>query len=250
MSASGADTTGSDSRLRRLRWVWAWARKPYPAVFLLLVAIGLVPVLWPQLDLTLAAYFFGPDKSLDSAQWWWVRALNRYVPLISRTSAVVCLLLWALSAFAPRLAPWRLALAFVAIATTLGPGLLVNGLMKDSFSRARPSQVQELGGSRQFSPALQVAQQCSSNCSFVSGHTASAFMLAGLAALSGRRRLWWLYGGVVAGLLTGFARMSVGAHWFSDVLWAGVVTLACCATVAWWLKAMLPANIPDQTLLK
>lgn len=242
--------SASDAEAPRLTRVLAWARQPYAAVFLVLVAAGFVPVLWPQLDLTLAALFIGPDKSIASAQWAWVRAINSYVPLLSRTSALLCLLLWMLSAWVARLAPWRFALAFVAIATAVGPGIVVNGVVKDTFGRARPSQVQDFGGTRQFTPALQVAKQCTSNCAFVSGHTASAFMLAGVALLGGRRRLWWLYGGVAAGLLTGFARMSVGAHWFSDVLWAGVVTLACCAAVAGWLKVVQPVYVNDETLLK
>ncbi len=243
MSASAADARSVTPAL-------AWARRPFVAVWLVLLAVGFVPVVWPQLDLNLAGLFIGPDKSIASAQWDWVRALNTYVPLLSRISAVGCFLLWMLSAVVVRLKPWRFALAFVAIATTVGPGIVVDTVVKDGFQRARPSQVQDFGGIRQFTPALQVAQQCTSNCSFVSGHTASAFMVAGLALLGGRSRLWWLYGGVVFGLLTGFARMSVGAHWFSDVLWAGVVTLACCAAVAWWLKAVKPSYLTDQALLK
>ncbi len=244
MSASGAEVRPG------LHCVVNWARQPYAAVVVTLMAIGLVPALWPQLDLTLAALFIGPDKSIASAQWWWVRAINSYVPLLSRLSVAAALLLWMASAFAPRLKPWRFVLAFVVIATTLGPGVMVDTVVKDSFKRARPSQVQEFGGPRQFTAALQAADQCASNCSFVSGHASSAFMLAGVAALGGRRRLWWLYGGALAGLLTGFARMSVGAHWFSDVVWAGVVILGCCAAVAWWLKAVKPSYFEHQMLSK
>jgi lipid A 4'-phosphatase len=48
-----------------------------------------------------------------------------------------------------------------------------------------------------------------------------------------RRRWWWLATGVVGGLTIGFARMSVGAHWLSDVLWAFPLTLVG-SWLAWW----------------
>ena len=52
-------------------------------------------------------------------------------------------------------------------------------------------------------------------------------ILAGLLLLDRRRRWTWAVLGVVSGLVIGFARISVGAHWLSDVLWAGPITLLC-----------------------
>lgn len=43
--------------------------------------------------------------------------------------------------------------------------------------------------------------------------------------LDPRRRWWWIAAGTSAGLLVGLARMAVGAHWLSDVLWAYPITL-------------------------
>ena len=51
--------------------------------------------------------------------------------------------------------------------------------------------------------------------------------------LNPHRRWRWVAAGVVAGLAVSLARVSVGAHWLSDVLWAFPVTLLVSGGV--WL---------------
>ena len=126
---------------------------------------------------------------------------------------------------APSGKPWRLALAFIVLAGALGPGLVVNSGFKDTWQRARPYQVQAFGGTQQFTRAAVITDQCNSNCSFVSGHVACGFFLASLMLVDRKRRVLWGATGVVAGLTIGFARMSDGAHWLSDVLWASPITM-------------------------
>ena len=59
-----------------------------------------------------------------------------------------------------------------------GPGLVVNGVLKAFWGRARPSQILEFGGAAQFTPPVQIADQCARNCSFVSGEASGVTMLA------------------------------------------------------------------------
>jgi lipid A 4'-phosphatase len=54
---------------------------------------------------------------------------------------------------------------------------------------------------------------------------ACGFFFASLMLLDVRRRWWWMATGILGGLAIGLARMSVGAHWLSDVLWAFPITL-------------------------
>jgi lipid A 4'-phosphatase len=108
------------------------------------------------------------------------------------------------------------------------------GALKDLTLRARPFHVTEFAGDRRFTPALQIADQCDDNCAFVSGHTSDGFFLVTLMLIDRRRRWWWVAGGTLAGMLIGFARVSVGAHWLSDVLWAFPVTLIG-SWLAWYI---------------
>ena len=111
---------------------------------------------------------------------------------------------------------------FVAV-LAVGPGLVANVTFKDNSGRARPRQVVELGGTRQFTPPLLPASECSRNCSFISGEASSMFALfLGPALLLPGLRLTLLGTGLAFGTLAGFVRMLQGAHFLSDVLFAGV----------------------------
>jgi lipid A 4'-phosphatase len=115
----------------------------------------------------------------------------------------------------------------VVLAGTLGPGVLVNTGFKDNWQRARPYQVENFGGPQKFTRAGVMTDQCDNNCSFVSGHVACGFFIATCMLVQHRRKRAWMTGGLVITALIGFARVADGAHWLSDVLWAGPVTFAC-----------------------
>ena len=198
------------------------------SVFLLLlgasIAVAMLPVLWPRLDIAVAAYFLQPAPPVNPAQWRWVELVNEYTPDLFRSFALIALACWIIASLRPR---WRragLALAFVGLSLLLGPGF-ATWAVKEHQLRARPFDVVEFGGTRQFTPALEQANQCTDNCAFVSGHVACGFFFASLMLLDPRRKGLWIATGIAAGLLIGVARMSVGAHWLSDVLWAFPITL-------------------------
>jgi lipid A 4'-phosphatase len=121
---------------------------------------------------------------------------------------------------------------FLAICLAIGPGLVTNVILKDHWGRARPKQVVEFGGAKEFTPPLIPSDQCASNCSFVSGEAASIFMpfyAAGLVAPQFAVVL--LAAGTLAGFAAGLVRMSQGAHFLSDVIFAGVFMALTAAMV-------------------
>ncbi len=189
------------------------------------VVLALLPTAWTVLDLRAAALFLDPDGFNDVFRWWWVELINLYVPAVFRVLVFAALGGWLWSSVRPAGKPWRLALAFIVLAGALGPGLVVNSGFKDNWQRARPYQVQAFGGTQQFTRAAVMTDQCDNNCSFVSGHVACGFFLVSLMLVDRKRRILWGVAGVASGLTIGFARMADGAHWFSDVLWAGPITL-------------------------
>lgn len=188
-------------------------------------ALALLPTAWTALDLRAAALFLGPDAYNTVFRWWWVELINLYVPAVFRVLVFVALGGWLWASLRPAGKPWRLALAFIVLAGALGPGLVVNSGFKENWQRSRPYQVQPFGGTQQFTRAAVMTDQCDNNCSFVSGHVACGFFLVSLMLVSRKRHVLWGTSGVAAGLTIGFARMADGAHWLSDVLWAGPITL-------------------------
>lgn len=189
------------------------------------VALALIPTLWSWLDLAGAGLFYGSPAAIHSEQWWWVELINFYVPAVFRTMVLLALAAWLWATLRAGYQHWRLPLAFVVLAGALGPGLVVNMGFKDNWQRARPYQVQEFGGTQQFTRAAVMTDQCDNNCSFVSGHVACGFFAVSMMLVHRRRKVAWGLGGVAAGWIIGFARMSDHAHWLSDVLWAGPITL-------------------------
>src|SRR6185295_16695021 len=100
--------------------------------------------------------------------------------------------------------------------------LLANGLFKEYWGRARPREIMEFGGTMHFSPALLWSKECEHNCSFVAGDGAFDFyfsIFAYVVALANSRRIFW--SGLAIGMVFGFVRVAVGAHFLSDVLFAG-----------------------------
>jgi lipid A 4'-phosphatase len=115
------------------------------------------------------------------------------------------------------------AITFVVLSYAIGPGLLVNGLLKTFIGRARPKHIMEFGGDKFFSAAFAPANQCASNCSFVSGDVAfAAGTLTFALLLSGTRRRVAVLLSLILTAVTGYYRMAVGAHFLSDVVLAGL----------------------------
>lgn len=205
-------------------------------VFLLLAAI---PTLWTGVDLYAAGLFAGPRMQLDVGQWPWIVWINAQIPTVFRYLLFTAFAGWLVTALTRYGHQWRLQLAFVALAGTLGPGAVVNLVFKDNWQRARPYQVQQFGGPQQFTRAAVITDQCDNNCSFVSGHVACGFFFVSLMLVDRRRKVLWAALGTTAGLVIGFARMADVAHWLSDVLWAYPITLLC-SWVVWRMLLLLP----------
>jgi lipid A 4'-phosphatase len=210
------------------------------SAFLLLVlacslSAAFLPVLWPQIDIRTAAFFLKSHPELQTNPTLWVNLINEYTPDLFRSVALALLIGWSVLVLSRRLKHQALVLAFVGFSLLLGPGL-ATWAVKEHQLRARPFDVVEFGGQR----------QCTMNCAFVSGHVACGFFFASLMLLDPRRRRWWIATGVAAGLIIGYARMSVGAHWLSDVLWAFPITLASSWLVWRALAFFYPKELPPE----
>ena len=197
---------------------------------------GVLFALRPELDLMGSAYFHGSDRFAgDGHGLRNLRGVLYFLPVIVMG---LFLLAWVLGWLAGWFdLPWPEALQprgrsvlFLALGLALGPGLLVNVILKDNWDRPRPLQVKEFGGSLEFRPWYRTDGACPRNCSFVSGETSGAFWLvapASLAPLPLRLPAVALALGV--GVVTGVMRVAFGGHFPSDVLFAGLFTLILVA---------------------
>ena len=116
-------------------------------------------------------------------------------------------------------------LIYLLTTLILGPGLIVNIFLKDSFKRARPYQIKEFGGDKKFTPAFVLSNQCKKNCSFTSGHAAAAFYFLALVPLFKKRetKILVAFLSILWGSLVGIVRIIQGGHFLSDVIFSAFI---------------------------
>ncbi|MBU1345914.1 MAG: phosphatase PAP2 family protein [Alphaproteobacteria bacterium] len=210
-------------------------REPVVVVLIATVVLSAYFVALPGVDMAVSALFHsegGFTLSGDPA----LKALRKSS---SWTMGVMLLGLMATIAGglirSPRhlTIPVRRALVLIA-GLVLASGLLVNGVLKSMWGRARPIQIEAFGGDADFSRAWSVSDQCLSNCSFVSGEGSSAaWMVAVVAVMTPPQwRRWTLPAAVAYGAALSINRIAFGGHFLSDILlsWAltGLVLAALC----------------------
>ena len=159
----------------------------------LIITIGcsILFITVPEIDLLFASLFFEGDNNfllrnslIHSFMDTWVRPSIKYLVII--LAALTALSILSNGQYIG----WSIRnIIFIALTFSLGPGLIVNGLLKEFIGRARPKNIIEFGGDKIFSPAYFPSNQCAHNCSFVSGDVAFAFAtIAFPLLLSGMQR--------------------------------------------------------------
>ena len=181
-----------------------------------------------RLDVAVAGWFYRGGFALsDERAFRFVFHLVYWV-----TDALAVLLPSALLVILWRKRPLcgidRIGAIFLIVSLAVGPGLIVNSVLKDHWGRARPSQIVEFGGSKQFTPALEPGGQCDRNCSFPAGHPAIGFYFVSFALLipAARPRRRVFGAAISGGALIGLVRMAQGAHFLSDVVFSGLIVIA------------------------
>jgi len=211
---------------------------------------GVICAVDPQLDIDIAGAFFDPARHLFAvnAQMWVQH---------TREAARVIITILVLPAFLAILGKliWpqrRMVIearaAVLLIATlALGPGLLTNVVLKDHWGRPRPIDVHQFGGDYRFTPWWDPRGECPDNCSFVAGEPSGAFWTLAPAALAAPELQPLAYGAaLVFGVGIGALRIAAGAHFFSDVMFAGVFMYL----VIWLVHGLIyrwPATRIDET---
>ena len=208
-----------------------------------LLAVALVAAIvfsaFPDIDLWMSGLFYRPDGGFYLKDAWWAVAIYDSIPIIAITVGIGSLL-FLIGNLARKRQVGPLSnrfLLFMLAALAVGPGLVVNAGFKDNWGRARPRDVTEFSGEKQFTPALQPTDQCERNCSFVAGHPSVVFWLAALGfAVAARKRRNRIFAGAAAlGLVAGFGRIVQGGHFLSDVIFSGLAVFA----VVWVLATLV-----------
>lgn len=193
------------------------------------LAMLLIFGIWPGIDPWFSGLFYSEARGLFPLASSGLLELLRNVIWNGANLAVLMALIfgsYALLATRATAVPGRVW-GFVLALVLLGPLLIVNGILKARWGRARPADTDIFGGPLPFSPPWELAGNCPSNCSFVSGEAAAVMCLAIILGLllwhsieNKRRLIYALLALVVVGASL---RVFKGRHYLSDVLWALVL---------------------------
>ena len=196
------------------------------AALTIAAVVGLLFGIYPHLDIRVTGLLFNPEfytfnmrqtlSPVRDAAMWLITILA-VVPVIA---VAVKLIL----PHRPMLMRPRAAL-FMMVTLALGPGLVVNGLAKEHWGRPRPVDVRQMGGTEPFVAWWDPRGTCQKNCSFVSGDVSGGFWTLAPAALVPAPWRPLAYAAAIA-LGSGIAvlRMLFGGHFFTDAVFAGIIT--------------------------
>jgi len=211
---------------------------------------ALVFAAFPQIDLSLANFFYVGDNSFFFSRGTTGNALREVIRWAFILACIAAFVGFGFMAFASRrlLGLGFAAWIYIILCAALGAGLVANTLFKDQWGRARPNQIVQFGGTKQFTAPLTRTDQCARNCSFVSGEAASIFVIgfaiALLAERARRRRLF--LAALAAGSFAGFLRIGGGGHFLSDVFFAAIFMAFVARGLYWLLFERFEAQFADE----
>jgi len=203
-------------------------------VLLILIGLSLL-IFMTNADLDLVRLVALPNHQWPgmTQQPW--PMIYRLAPIPGLLLGCAALIIFAAGYLFSSVKKYRREALFIVLFLALGPGLIVNVVLKNHLGRPRPQELAEFGGQYQFVQFWQRGT-AGGNSSFPSGHAAIAFSLMApwffLHRKKPRPARLFLYAGILFGLLVGVGRIMQGAHFPSDILWAGGLVYLIGATLS------------------
>jgi lipid A 4'-phosphatase len=189
------------------------------------LAAGAAFFLFPEIDLWLTRATYSASGGFIGRNHFWVKLLRNVFIVFYFACLGLSIVGWVATL---RLKQAWLGTSpqqwlFLLLCLSIGPGLVANLIFKDQWGRARPKHVVEFGGKKQFTPAPLPANQCKRGCSFVSGEASSVFVaFYAAAAIVPQWAAALVVTGTISGLVAGLVRILQGAHFLSDIVFAGL----------------------------
>jgi lipid A 4'-phosphatase len=230
------------SRLRRGLAGETWLHVPR-AIWLAFLGVSILFVLFPQIDLACSRLFYTPGAGFTINGVWYERLIYHGTEILIALVANGLILLWALGRLVKHQPPIRVSgrqLAMLLLVLALGPGLIINQILKEHWGRARPVDLEVFGGTDKFSPAWVISDQ--HGHSFCSGHAGAAFFLIAVALVVPRRQCRWTAIACAWGAIVGLVRIASGGHFLSDVL----VSLFIVLILTFMLRGFLLGEASGQ----
>lgn len=236
----------------RAAFLMAYAqRRPAAIAALILVVMSAFFLLFQNVDIALSRLAFDPETQRFMAHepvLQRLRALGLWVPKLIVAALVVSLLVKLLLPHLTSLIPPQVSLFFLST-LILGPGLLVNGILKAHSGRPRPRQTDLFGGDLPFMPPWSWSDHCARNCSFVSGEASSSFFVLAIVFVVPRAfRAFALCLLVPYVLAISYNRVLFGGHYVSDIVIAWPLNFLMMLAIYRYVIASPPPALSPHKL--
>lgn len=194
---------------------------------ILTAILAMVFLIWPEIDLWFSGFFYSQSKGFWLADLATINHLREAIWKLIILTFLVALGGVIFTKLFRSTTPvlnkvWEVA----TLTYVLGPMLLTDVILKSHWGRARPSAVEDFGGSAQFTPPFVIADQCADNCSFVSGEGSGVTALLITVLLVVRNSAPSRTKEIVTGIAFAVAaaglslRVLMGRHFLSDTICA------------------------------
>ncbi len=230
----------------------AWCiAHPFLAVISYILIVSLFFLAFPRVDLWVSGLFYSPTDGFWAKNDPFLQKVRHLGPFLVRVIAVCAVAVLVFKLLVPGRAPIvRLRKPIFLISTLiLGPGVLVNAILKDNWGRPRPRSVEEFGGDLPFQPVWKITDFCERNCSFTSGEGAAGIWLVAMAFIvpaSWRKAVLAFV--LPLCLILSVNRVAFGGHFLSDTMLSWGLTFLVVLSVYWLLYWKRPRFVTDRGL--
>ena len=208
-------------------------------------------LIFPAVDLWVSGLFYSDEAGFWAQSDPFLRRLRYLGPYLVRIIAIASGAVLVLKILLPGrrpLVPLRAPL-FLLTTLILGPGVLVNLILKNNWGRPRPVMVDQFGGDLPYQLVWWPTNLCDTNCSFVSGEASAGIWL--LAAVFLAPAAWrFALSCFVLPLVFVLSvnRIAFGGHFLSDTMISWGLTLLVILGMYRLLYISPPGFLRDENL--
>jgi membrane-associated PAP2 superfamily phosphatase len=221
-----------------------------------------VPVLWglalfwvtaySTVDMQVSRWFYDPRGFFPLGHTWFMEeAMHGYTKQPTRLLVLLLLALLVMSAYSPRVRPWRRRLVYTVLALSAGAGLV--SVIKHQSNVYCPSDLLAFGGVHPHQWPFQVPrlQGVRPGECWPGGHASYGFALLPLYFALRDHHRRWAYGALAVAMLYGHAlgaaRVMQGAHFMTHQFWTA---LFCWATALGFYVGLLRRDLLPSARLR
>lgn len=207
---------------------------------LLFLAVSTSLLFWfTNLDMQVAALFYHPGHSIADwpyRHWPLLKFLYDYAFPFTVIAGLSALTVYTSSHFHSFTRRFRRRALYILLVIAIGPGLMVNLIVKDHWGRPRPVHIQQFGGQYAYVPPAKLGH--TPDKSFVCGHCSVGYSFFVLYFLSQNYKAVYFILTLALAWIMGFTRMTAGGHFLSDILWSGylVFLVAYALYYGWFVR--------------